>query len=117
MCYGAALQRLKWNIQTWRSLFQKHYAGVGLHGLSDIHTMADLNRVLWGLKAMAAPPAGEKSIITGNQAGSVSPIYAPRLRAFRTDPASGRFPRLRDGFAFVNEERRGASPSSELWLI
>jgi hypothetical protein len=31
---------------------QKHYAGVGLHGLSDIHTMADLNRVLWGLKAM-----------------------------------------------------------------
>lgn len=31
---------------------RNHYAGVGLHGLSDIHTMADLNRVLWGLKAM-----------------------------------------------------------------
>jgi hypothetical protein len=31
---------------------RKHYPGVGLHGLSDIHTMADLNRVLWGLKAI-----------------------------------------------------------------
>ena len=31
---------------------RKHYAGIGLHGLSDIHTMADLNRVLWGLKAI-----------------------------------------------------------------
>ena len=29
-----------------------HYSGVGLHGLDDLHTMADLNRVLWGLKAM-----------------------------------------------------------------
>lgn len=28
------------------------YAGAGLHGLDDLHTMADLNRVLWGLKAM-----------------------------------------------------------------
>ena len=31
---------------------QKRYAGVGLRGLSDLHTMADLNRVLWGLKAI-----------------------------------------------------------------
>lgn len=31
---------------------RRHYAGVGIHGLSDIHTMADLNRVLWGLKGM-----------------------------------------------------------------
>jgi hypothetical protein len=30
----------------------KRYAGVGLHGLADLRTMADLNRVLWGLKAM-----------------------------------------------------------------
>jgi len=29
-----------------------HYAGAGLGGLADIQTMADLNRVLWGLKAM-----------------------------------------------------------------
>ena len=29
-----------------------HYSGAGLHGLDDLHTMADLNRVLWGLKAM-----------------------------------------------------------------
>jgi hypothetical protein len=34
------------------SFIRKHYAGAGLHGLSDIHTMADLNRVLWGLKAV-----------------------------------------------------------------
>lgn len=31
---------------------RKHDAGVGLHSLSDIHTMADLNRVLWGLKSI-----------------------------------------------------------------
>ena len=31
---------------------RQHYAGKGLRGLSDIHTMADLNRVLWGLKAV-----------------------------------------------------------------
>jgi hypothetical protein len=29
-----------------------HYKGVGLRGLEDIRSMADLNRVLWGLKAM-----------------------------------------------------------------
>ena len=31
---------------------RRHYARVGLRGLSDLRTMADLNRVLWGLKAM-----------------------------------------------------------------
>jgi hypothetical protein len=30
----------------------RHYAGVGLRRRSDIHTMADLNRVLWGLRGM-----------------------------------------------------------------
>lgn len=30
----------------------KRYAGLGLHGLADLRSMADLNRVLWGLKAM-----------------------------------------------------------------
>lgn len=29
-----------------------HYAGVGLRGRQDIRTLADLNRVLWGLKAL-----------------------------------------------------------------
>lgn len=29
-----------------------HYAGVGLRRRVDIRTMADLNRVLWGLKAL-----------------------------------------------------------------
>lgn len=31
---------------------RKRYAGVGLQGLDDLRTMADLNRVLWGLKAI-----------------------------------------------------------------
>lgn len=31
---------------------RRHYARVGLRGLGDLHTMADLNRVLWGLKAI-----------------------------------------------------------------
>ena len=34
------------------SFVRRHYGAVGLHGLDDIRTMADLNRVLWGLKAM-----------------------------------------------------------------
>lgn len=32
---------------------RQHYARVGLRGLADLRTMADLNRVLWGLKAIA----------------------------------------------------------------
>jgi hypothetical protein len=40
---------------------RKHYEGVGLHGLSDIHTMADLNRVLWGLKAVLRRRQAESS--------------------------------------------------------
>jgi hypothetical protein len=31
---------------------RRHYAGIGLRRLSDLRTMADLNRVLWGLKAI-----------------------------------------------------------------
>jgi hypothetical protein len=29
----------------------RHYAGIGLHGIADLRSMADLNRVLWGLKS------------------------------------------------------------------
>jgi hypothetical protein len=32
---------------------RRHYSGLGLRSLSDLRTMADLNRVLWGLKAIA----------------------------------------------------------------
>jgi hypothetical protein len=32
---------------------RRHYARAGLQGLADLRTMADLNRVLWGLKTMA----------------------------------------------------------------
>jgi len=31
-----------------------------LHGLRDLQTMADLNRVLWGFKAMLRRRAGTK---------------------------------------------------------
>jgi hypothetical protein len=31
---------------------RQHYLSKGLRGLADIHSMADLNRVLWGLKAI-----------------------------------------------------------------
>jgi hypothetical protein len=34
------------------SFVRRHYARAGLHGLGEVRTMADLNRVLWGLKAM-----------------------------------------------------------------
>ncbi|MBI1738667.1 MAG: hypothetical protein HYR58_05415, partial [Acidobacteria bacterium] len=32
---------------------RQHYASKGLRGFADIHSMADLNRVLWGLKAVS----------------------------------------------------------------
>lgn len=38
--------------KTLDNFVRRHYGGVGLHGLDDIRSMADLNRVLWGLKAM-----------------------------------------------------------------
>jgi hypothetical protein len=31
---------------------RRHYGGLGLRGLADLRTMADLNRVLWGLRAI-----------------------------------------------------------------
>ncbi len=34
------------------AFIRKRYASVGLHGVADLRSMADLNRVLWGLKAM-----------------------------------------------------------------
>ncbi len=62
-------RRVRPNAAAWRTLWalaralgmdrprlehfiRDHYAGVGLRGLADLRTMADLNRVLWGLKAM-----------------------------------------------------------------
>jgi len=39
---------------------QRHYSGVGLRGLDDVRTMADLNRILWGLKAMLRRRSGKK---------------------------------------------------------
>ncbi len=34
------------------SFVRRHYSQVGLNGLEDLRSMADLNRVLWGLKAI-----------------------------------------------------------------
>lgn len=34
------------------AFIDKRYARVGLHSVADLRSMADLNRVLWGLKAM-----------------------------------------------------------------
>lgn len=34
------------------AFIERHYAALGLHATSDLRTMADLNRVLWGLKAI-----------------------------------------------------------------
>jgi hypothetical protein len=31
---------------------RRHYGGLGLRSLADLRTMADLNRVLWGLRAI-----------------------------------------------------------------
>ena len=42
---GMSRQRLE-------EFIRSHYAGVGLRSLTDLRTMADLNRVLWGLKAI-----------------------------------------------------------------
>ncbi len=39
---------------------RQHYVGKGMRGLADIRTMADLNRVLWGLKAMLRRAAHPK---------------------------------------------------------
>ena len=39
---------------------RRHYIGRGLRGLADVHSMADLNRVLWGLKAILRRGPGPK---------------------------------------------------------
>ncbi len=38
--------------QELNAFIARRYRAKGLHGVMDIQTMADLNRVLWGLKAM-----------------------------------------------------------------
>ena len=38
----------------------KHYSRRGLGGIADLHTMADLNRVLWGLKEILRRRAKEQ---------------------------------------------------------
>jgi hypothetical protein len=70
-------RRIRANSAAWRALWgvaaalgmndrrldefiRRHYARLGLYGLRDLQTMADLNRVLWGLKAMLRRRAGAK---------------------------------------------------------
>jgi hypothetical protein len=46
------------------AFIRQHYGRLGLHGMQDLRTMADLNRVLWGLKAMLRR-RGNRSPVTG----------------------------------------------------
>jgi len=48
----AVARALGMNRQRIDHFIRSHYAGIGLRGIGDLQTMADLNRVLWGLKAM-----------------------------------------------------------------
>lgn len=48
----AHARTLGMNQERLERFIAERYSGVGLRGLDDLRTMADLNRVLWGLKAM-----------------------------------------------------------------
>ncbi len=48
----AVAKALGMSRQRLEEFIRNHYAGVGLRSLADLRTMADLNRVLWGLKAI-----------------------------------------------------------------
>lgn len=48
----AVTRALGMNRQQLEEFIRGHYARVGLHGIADLRRMADLNRVLWGLKAI-----------------------------------------------------------------
>ena len=48
----AVAKALGMSRQRLEEFIRSHYAGVGLRSLADLRTMADLNRVLWGLKAI-----------------------------------------------------------------
>lgn len=43
------------------NFIRRHYARAGLQSVADLRTMADLNRVLWGLKAILRHREREKS--------------------------------------------------------
>ena len=57
---NAAAWRALWGVaralgmspQQLEKFIRKHYASIGLRSLADLRTMADLNRILWGLKAI-----------------------------------------------------------------
>jgi len=49
------------------NFIRRHYAGAGLRALADLRTMADLNRVLWGLKAMLRRRSREERSSLVNQ--------------------------------------------------
>ena len=48
----AAASALGMTRQRLDQFIRNHYASAGLRNTGDLRTMADLNRVLWGLKAM-----------------------------------------------------------------
>jgi hypothetical protein len=48
----ACVKELGWDRAVLEDFIRTHYADAGLHGLNDLHSMADLNRVLWGVKGI-----------------------------------------------------------------
>lgn len=52
------------------AFISRHYTRTGLRGLADLRSMADVNRVLWGLKAMLrrGPSPGGKAHATLHKA-------------------------------------------------
>ena len=48
----ACTRALGWNRAALENFIRRHYSNHGLTSLDDLRTMADVNRVLWGLKAI-----------------------------------------------------------------
>lgn len=48
----ACTRALGWDRAALEHFIQRHYNSLGLARLDDLRTMADVNRVLWGLKAI-----------------------------------------------------------------
>lgn len=48
----ACVNELGWDRAVLENFIRAHYGSAGLFGLNDLRSMADLNRVLWGVKAV-----------------------------------------------------------------
>ena len=64
----ACTRALGWDRAVLEHFIREYYGSVGLQGLNDLHTMADLNRVLWGLKAILRRRPGSRQQEFGKEA-------------------------------------------------